>query len=122
MRRFRLGASAQADIVALLARTEDRFGESARRRYEILLATGLRDIILDPDRPASMARPDLGPMVRSYHLLHSRDRARVLGGLVRQPRHLLLYRTMVPGIVGVGRVLHDAMDVERHLPVNYGDE
>jgi hypothetical protein len=28
---------------------------------------------------------------------------------------------MVPGIVGVGRVLYDAMEVERHLPVNYGD-
>ena len=60
-------------------------------------------------------------MVRSYHLRHSRDRARALGGFVRQPRHLLLYRAMVPGIIGVGRLLHDAMEVERHLPAGYGD-
>lgn len=74
-----------------------------------------------PNRPDSADRPELGPSVRSYHLRHSKDRARTVGGLVRKPRHLLLYHTVVPGIVGVGRVLHDAMELERHLPADYGD-
>jgi toxin ParE1/3/4 len=121
MATFRLGALAEADIVSILARTDDRFGEGARQRYEILLMISLRDITSDPGRLASSSRPDIGPMVRSYHLRHSRDRARAIGGFVRQPRHLLLYRAITPGIIGVGRVLHDAMEVERHLPTDYGD-
>jgi toxin ParE1/3/4 len=121
MATLRLGALAEADIVSILARTEDRFGEGVRQRYEILLIISLRDIASDPRRPGSAARPDIGPMMRSYHLRHSRDRARPVGGFVRQPRHLLLYRSIFPGIVGVGRVLHDAMEVEGHLPTDYGD-
>ena len=119
---YRLSATAEEDIVRLLAYTQDRFGEVARRRYEALLVAGLRDIASDPERPGSVARPDLGPGVRSYHLRHSRGRARTQDGLVRQPRHFLLYRTARSDLIGVGRVLHDAMEIERHLPSSYGDE
>jgi hypothetical protein len=65
MAAFRLGALAEADIVSLLARTEDRFGENARRRHEILLMTGPRDITSDPGRLGSAVRLDLGPLVCS---------------------------------------------------------
>jgi len=34
-------------------------------------------------------------------------------------RHFLLYRTRPDGRVEIGRVLHDSMDLERHLPDNY---
>ena len=68
-----------------------------------------------------MARPELGPAIRSYHLRHSRDRAGASEGAVRTLRHLLLYRTVTSGVVGVGRVLHDAMELERHLPPGFGD-
>lgn len=37
MRRYRLSSTAQADIVEILARTEERFGEDARLRYEMLI-------------------------------------------------------------------------------------
>lgn len=117
----RLSAAAEADIISMFIWTEDRFGHAARRRYQALLITALRDIASDPERPGSAARPELGPAVRSYHLRYSRERASVLEGVVRTPRHLLLYRAMVPDIVGVGRVLHDAMEVERHLPADYGN-
>ena len=119
---YRLSATAEEDIVRLLAYTQNRFGEIARRRYEALLVVGLRDIAFDPERPGSAARPELGLTVRSYHLRHSRDRVRTVDGLVRQPRHLLLYRVTRPDLIGVGRVLHDGMEIERHLPSQYGDE
>jgi toxin ParE1/3/4 len=119
---YRLSATAEEDIVRLLAYTQTRFGEIARRRYEALLVVGLRDIAFDPERPGSVARPELGLTVRSYHLRHSRDRARTADGLVRQPRHLLLYRVTRPDLIGIGRVLHDGMEIERHLPGQYGDE
>jgi toxin ParE1/3/4 len=34
--------------------------------------------------------------------------------LVRRPRHFLVYRTE-PKLVVIGRVLHDAMELARHL-------
>lgn len=104
MANFKLSAAAEADIVALLAWTESRFGDLARRRYEILLASALRDIAADPDRPGSLPRPELGADVRSYHLLYSRERARHHGGIVRRPRHFLtasLYQRSLVVTVGI---------------------
>ena len=83
---------------------------------------GLRDIASDPLRAGSVARPALGSGVRSYHLRHSRDRARSSYGSVRQPRHLLLYRATRSDLIGIGRVLHDQMEIQQHLPGEYGDE
>jgi toxin ParE1/3/4 len=119
---YRLSAAAEADIIDILAYTQERFGELARQRYETLLVAALRDIAADPQRLGSVARPELGLAVRSYHLSHSRGRARTPDGLVRRPRHLLLYRTVRPDMIGVGRVLYDGMEIERHLPRRYGDE
>jgi toxin ParE1/3/4 len=119
---LRLSAAAEADIVRLLAYTQEQLGDVARRRYEALLATGLADVAALPDRPESVPRPEQGPWVRSYYLRHSQERARTAYGVVHQPRHLLLYRVIRSDLIGVGRVLHDAMELERHLPAQYGDE
>ena len=114
---YRLSTLSQADITRLLAWTSDRFGDMARRRYEALLITALRDLAADPGRNGTIPRPELGESVRSYH-----NRARTAKGMVRAPRHLLLYRVLHPDIIGIGRVLHDSMELERHLPEDYGDE
>lgn len=119
---LRLSATAREDIVDLLAWTTEQFGEQARLRYERLIATALNDLADDPQRVGSIDRAELGLHVRSYHLRHSRDRARDQNGIVRRPRHFLLYRVSPANVIGVGRVLHDAMELERHLPSLYGDE
>ncbi|MFZ1109369.1 MAG: type II toxin-antitoxin system RelE/ParE family toxin [Rhodomicrobium sp.] len=121
MAAIRLSALAEEDIVAILRRTHQTFGEAARLRYETLLAVCLRDIAIDRLCPGSAARPEIGDGVRTCHLRHGRARV-APASRVRKPRHFLLYRAMTPSLVGVGRVLHDAMDVERHVPAVYGDE
>lgn len=122
MADFRLSDLAKADIVEILAWTQERFGQKARLRYERLLATALWDVAAKPQRAGSVSRFELGENVRSYHLRYSRDRARFEIGIVRHPRHFLLYRVTKPDLIGIGRVLYDAMEVERHLPTGYGDE
>jgi toxin ParE1/3/4 len=112
---YRLTESAEADIVDILAWSEMQFGGAARIRYERLIITALIDVATDPARPGSLARPELGPDVRSWHLRGSRDRARGLNGLVQRPRHFLIYRPVKAGLIAIGRVLHDAMELERHL-------
>ena len=122
VREARIAASAREDIIVLLADSELEHGEVGVQRHEALLSTALRDISIDPVLRGSAARTDLGPDVRTYHLRHGRERARIACGIVRQPRHLILYRAASPDVVGIGRVLHDAMEIGRHVPDAYGDE
>jgi toxin ParE1/3/4 len=117
--RLRITAPAGRDIAAALRWSTERFGVSGRRRYEILIATALRDIAQGSHRPAATERPDLGQGVQVYHLRHSRDRARTADGVVRTPRHFIVFRSTLPDVV-VLRVLHDSMDLSRHLEDNAG--
>ncbi len=114
MARYRLTASAQADLLDIFAWTHAHFGEQARHRYEALVIAALRDIAAQPERAGSIERPELGDSVRSWHLRLSRDRARTPTGMVRRPRHFLLYRQEAE-LVAVARVLHDAMELSWHL-------
>jgi len=114
MARYRLSAAAQTDLIDILAWTHEHFGDAARKRYEALIVAALRDVSAQPDRPGSIERPELGDGVRSWHLHLSRERGRTDSGIVRRPRHFLIYRTETDVTV-VGRVLHDAMELARHL-------
>jgi toxin ParE1/3/4 len=114
MARYRLSASAQVDVIEILTHTESHFGDAARQRYEVLLVTALRDIASNPDRPGATARPELGADARTWHLRLSRDRAGIGAGAVHRPRHFIVFRVREPGFVEVGRILHDAMELERH--------
>ena len=97
----------------ILEWTHDRYGGGMRERYERLLSSSLRDLLADPLCFGSVARPELGEEVRSYHLRTNRKKA----GIVR-PRHLILYRVRAT-TVEIGRVLHDAMEQERHLTFDF---
>lgn len=112
MTRYRISHAARSDIINILAWTQEQFGDQARRRYERLIVAGIRDISKDPSRPGSTERPELGDGVRTWHLHRSRTHTR--SGMVRRPRHFLIYR--VDGeIVVIGRILHDAMELRRHV-------
>lgn len=117
MIRYRLSDAAQDDVLNILTWTHEQFGEAARLRYESLIVAALRDVAGQsdrPDRPGSLARPELGAGVRSWHLRLSRGHLKPGVAVVRRPRHFLVYRAE-PALVVVGRVLHDAMELARHL-------
>jgi toxin ParE1/3/4 len=115
IRTIRLTSAARADIVDILEYSEAQFGLAARQRYEHLVATALRDIAEEPKRPGSAPRPELGGDIRSWHLRLSRERANAGHGVVRRPRHMILYTVIDEASVGVLRVLHDAMELHRHV-------
>lgn len=116
MAEYRLTHAARADIVSILAWSGEQFGEEARKRYEALIATAIRDAASRIEDIGHTYRPELGEGVFSWHL--SRSRVRSLGGQVRRPRHFLICRHDGDVLV-IGRVLHDAMDLQRDVDAQY---
>jgi toxin ParE1/3/4 len=117
--RIVLSPSARSDIREALLWSQERFGERTAARYRDLLKQALRDIAADPERPGSRERAELARGIRTYHLFFSRDRARSDLGIVKNPRHFLVYRRRGEDVIDIVRVLHDARDLERHLPEDY---
>ncbi|WP_202948091.1 type II toxin-antitoxin system RelE/ParE family toxin [Caulobacter sp. AP07] len=115
-RDLELTLLARDDIADLLDASVETFGPIARGRHEVLIAVALADVCGDPGRAGSVERPELGEGTRTYHLRHSRDRARTEQGKVAEPRHLLVYELPDARRLRVLRVLHEAMDLERHVP------
>lgn len=112
MAGYRLTHAAQADIVAILAWSEEQFGKEARERYEALIALAIRDAASRTEAVGATSRPELGDGVFSWHLAQSRLSAP--SGSVRRPRHILICCRDVDLLV-IGRVLHDAMELRRHV-------
>lgn len=121
MAAIRLSLAATGDISNILTKSREDFGPEATLRYERLIVTALQDLAADSRRTGTILRPDIAADVLSYHLRYSRERARMASGIVRRPRHLILFRSIRPDLVGIGRVLHDSMELSRHLPADFGD-
>jgi toxin ParE1/3/4 len=121
MAQLRLAAPASADIADLLDWSFANFGPAGRRRYESLIVAALQDVARDGHPPGAQSRPELGRGILVYHLRHSRRRSQGIDGIVRSPRHFIVYRLRTPDLVTVLRVLHDAMDLARHLEAAGGD-
>ena len=119
MAKFVLSPSAEADIEGILAWTHEHFGEAARFRYEELLAQAILDVAASPERPGCMSRPELSKAAHTYHLYFSRNNVSPAANRVKRPRHFLLFRMADKGTVEIGRVLHDSMDLVKHLPPEY---
>ena len=118
MASYILAPAAKEDLEAILRWSHEHFGEEARLRYEALLVRAILDIAEDANRAGSQQRPELADAARTYHIRNSRDRVEGVPH-VKQPRHFLLYRLTTDGQIEVGRVLHDSMDLSRHLPDDY---
>jgi toxin ParE1/3/4 len=116
MPRYVIAAAAQRDIESILAWTDEQFGGEARRRYQSLLLQAIRDVAAKPDRAGVTTHHDIAPNARTYALRHSRDRVQPSQAKVRRPRHFLLFRMCADGSLEISRVLHEHMDLSRHLP------
>jgi toxin ParE1/3/4 len=110
---------ARRDIAGILAWTHDNFGPQTLKRYAWLSQAAIDAVATNPDLPGSAQRPEIATHCRTYHLIHSRNNAGSRGSRVRKPRQFLLYRVSESGIVEIGRVLHDSMELEQHLPEEY---
>lgn len=113
--RYRITATARADIVATLRYSHVQFGGPARLRYQSLIYTALSNVAISPKRIGSADREDIFFGLRSYHLHHARDCSKTGLGAVGRPRHVVFYRIADDGVVEILRMLHDGMEATLHL-------
>ena len=104
--RIRLGREAERDFSAILRYTADNFGGRQAGLYKTLLIDALAALGDGPDIPGSAARDEIAPGLRTLHVSRRG----------RPGRHFILYRAGQGRVVEILRILHDAMDLARHVP------
>ncbi len=101
----RLSQDAETDFAEILIYTHDIFGDSQARTYQGVLADALATLSEGPTVLGSVALDDILPNLRSLHVARRG----------RRGRHFILYRAADGQTIEVLRILHDAMDIARHI-------
>ena len=101
---------ADQDLLDILQYTLDNFGEHQYWIYRSLLKEAVDLITGDPKHVASRSREELCPGARTYHIEQPSKKA----------SHFLLYRiNEEKAHVELGRILHEKVDLRRHIPDDF---
>jgi toxin ParE1/3/4 len=107
--RVVLGALAERDFAAIIAWTAERFGERQADVYRETLVAAMRALEDGPTIAGARSRAEIRRALMSLHVARGS----------RRGRHFIMFRAVEGGearTIEVVRVLHDAMDLERHIP------
>ena len=110
--RVRLGAAAELDFANVLKWTTENFGARQSRIYRDTLVQAIGEVAKGPDVAGSKARDEIMPGLRTLHVARHG----------RRGRHLLMYRIRASKRIEIVRILHDSMDLQRHIPIGEGRE
>ena len=87
----------------------DQFGDAQARIYAETLASALNDLATGPTAVGAKKRDDI---LKGIFTLHVARKG-------RQGRHFVMFRVVREtdgDVIEILRLLHDAMDLRRHLP------
>lgn len=101
----RLGQQAEQDYVEILQWTTKTFGEGQASTYAETMALAIEALEGGPDVLGTRARDDIQPGIRTLHVARQG----------RAGRHFVVFR-VAGSDIDVLRLLHDSMDLPRHLP------
>jgi toxin ParE1/3/4 len=105
---IRLASAAQADYTQVLRWTAGQFGARQAQTYGRTLTLAIEALDQGPEVLGAMLRDDIAPGLRSLHVARAG----------RKGRHVIIFRARTEDdipIIEVLRVLHDAMDLPRHV-------
>ncbi|MFT5387702.1 MAG: toxin ParE1/3/4 [Candidatus Omnitrophota bacterium] len=117
--KVKISDAARQDVANILTYTNDQFGTQIQKKYSRLIQQAIKDVQEDPERPGVKRRPEICDIARTYHIFYSRDNTKSRGNTIKKPRHLLLFRISEDNELEIGRILHDSMELELHLPNEY---
>ncbi len=100
----RLGRQAEQDYIEILQWTTKSFGEGQASIYAETMALAIEALEDGPEVPGARARDDIQPGIRTLHVARQG----------RAGRHFVVFR-VAGSDIDVLRLLHDSMDLLRHL-------
>jgi toxin ParE1/3/4 len=104
--RVRLGAAAELDFANIVKWTTENFGARQSRIYQSTLVEAIGELADGPDVLGSKARDEIMTGLRTVHVARQG----------RRGSHFLMYRVAPKTTIEIVRILHDRMDLQRHLP------
>ncbi len=104
--RVRLGAAAEVDFANIIRWTTENFGVRRSRVYRETLIHAIGELADGPDVAGSRARDEIMKGIRTLHVARQG----------RRGSHFLMYRAARNSTIEIVRILHDRMDVQRHVP------
>lgn len=104
-----LTEAAGRDFINILRWTAEHFGKGQARTYERTLRAALKALTQGPETPGCRGREEVGPGLYSLHVARNG----------RKGRHFVMFSAnATTGRVAVLRLLHDSMDLARHIKEN----
>ena len=104
--RVRLGAAAEVDFANVLKWTTENFGAQQSRVYRDTLVQAIGELADGPNVVGSRARDEIMAGLRTLHVARRG----------RRGSHFLMYRAAPNSTIEIVRILHDRMDLWRHVP------
>ena len=104
--RVRLGAAAEVDFANILKWTTENFGARQSRVYRDTLVEAIGELADGANVAGSRARDEIMAGLRTLHVARRG----------RRGSHFLMYRATPNSTIEIVRILHDRMDLQRHLP------
>lgn len=104
--KVRLAAQAELDFSDIVAWTFENFGARQAETYAETLALAIAALHDGPELVGGKARDDIEPGIC---ILHVARRG-------RSGRHFVVFRETQNQCIDVLRLLHDSMDLARHIP------
>ena len=110
--KIRLSAAAEADFRAIVLWRAEHFGVEQAHRYRTAIVAALRELADGLDTMGTRDRAELGRKLRSLHVARR----------WRRGRHVILFAAGEGARIDIVRILHDSMDLARHLPPEREEE
>ena len=104
--RVRLGAAAELDFANILKWTTETFGARQSRVYRDTLVQAIGELTGGPDVAGSKSRDEILSGLRTLQVAQHG----------RRGSHFLIYRAAPERTIEIVRILHDRMDLQRHVP------
>ncbi len=109
--RVRLGSAAELDLADIARWTTENFGQQQARTYRDAFLQAMFELADGPEIPGSKVRDDIATGLRTVHIARHG----------RRGRHFILYRAGKGRMIEIVRILHERMDLRRHLPSSNED-
>lgn len=104
--RVRLAQQAEFDLFEISKWTAENFGARQAEYYGEIVSLAIEALNDGPEILGSKARDEIGQGIRTLHVARHG----------RKGRHFVVFRVSDEGVLDVLRLLHDSMDLARHLP------